>query len=191
MNATANDAAGDDVFRYLAHLLCAAQRQENAIGGVTVPLRRLQEALGLPELAYPDEAETALRKAVREAVEQEQRQEAGEKIRAGLAARKAEGKPVGGSKPGHTPRVPRESRLAAWQPGGAARAAREANPRVNPRYTDAPRSGRPWTEKETAIAGDLTLTAAEAAAQIGRTEEAVVQKRAALRRAQAAGSSSA
>lgn len=49
----------------LAHLLCAAQRQPSPLGGLAVPLARLCDALGLPELAYADEADEALRGAVR------------------------------------------------------------------------------------------------------------------------------
>ena len=51
----------------LAHLLCAVQRQPGALGGLTVPAERLREALGIPGLAYPDEAETAIRKALKAA----------------------------------------------------------------------------------------------------------------------------
>ena len=48
----------------LAKLLCTAQRQPSPLGGLTVPLERLREALDLPWLPYPDEAEAALRKAL-------------------------------------------------------------------------------------------------------------------------------
>lgn len=48
----------------LAQLLCAAQRQPSPLGGITVPLARLSAALSLPELAYSDEAEVAIREAL-------------------------------------------------------------------------------------------------------------------------------
>lgn len=48
-----------------------------------------------------------------------------ERIKAGLARRKAEGKPVGGRKPGSRDRKPRASEgyVGAWQPGGKRREA--------------------------------------------------------------------
>ena len=51
----------------LAHLLCAAQRQGElgeVTPGVAFAELKLRGALGLPELAYRDEAEAAIRRAL-------------------------------------------------------------------------------------------------------------------------------
>lgn len=51
-----------------------------------------------------------------------------ERIKAGLARRRAEGKPVGGRKPGSKDKKPRKrsAYYAAWEDGGARRSAQEA-----------------------------------------------------------------
>jgi hypothetical protein len=123
------DAITDD----LALLLVAAQRQDHRLPGVPDALGRLKAALGLPEAARGDEAAEALRKAVRLAVEAEQRREMSERLK------------------------------ASWQPGGAARKAREASPAA----------GRPWTGQENEIITREDLTAEQKAEMTGRTIDAV------------------
>lgn len=58
---------------------------------------------------------------------QQESQRRSERIKAGLARRKAEGKQVGGRQPGSKDRKPRdkESYVKAWEEGGARRAALE------------------------------------------------------------------
>lgn len=98
-----------------------------------------------------------------------------ERIKAGLARRRAEGKPVGGGKAGRKDRKPRGTGgyKAAWRADGAGRAARQQSG-----------SARHWTPEQVAVIAREDLTDAEAAALTGRTPEAVHKKRWKIRKAQ-------
>jgi hypothetical protein len=48
----------------LGRLICCAQRQASPLPGLTYNLHRLCTELGVPGLAYSDEAEAAIRKAL-------------------------------------------------------------------------------------------------------------------------------
>ena len=53
----------------LARLLCCAQRQGHPLPGLEFVLSHLMQGLSLPQLAYSDEAEVAIREALTETTE--------------------------------------------------------------------------------------------------------------------------
>ena len=56
--------AGYDPIPDLARLLCVAQRQGNALPGLSFTLSHLMQGLALPVFTYSDEAEAAIRMAL-------------------------------------------------------------------------------------------------------------------------------
>ena len=63
-NIPKNGAPAYDPIPHLARLVAVAQRQGYQLPGLSFVLASLQENLGLPNLAYTDEVEAALRKAL-------------------------------------------------------------------------------------------------------------------------------
>ena len=62
--APAETAEAYDPVPDLARLLCVAQRQGHPLPGLSFVLSHLMQGLGLPQLAYSDEAEAAIRTAL-------------------------------------------------------------------------------------------------------------------------------